>query len=211
MLIRINGASGTLFDESFLKYQVSELTRLRQISAEIFVIKGLDAALNIDRESFNVSHPHYQIIKNWLHTALRQLMNKHKYLSSAVSRSALEERKNQTFAELHNIVAEQIKSAGLAAVSAREVIYRVTPVQSHIFDSGPSAALELNREKALAPIIKSKNSTPKEKVQQILNEEKAKALASILSAYGVDQHLPKEKLEELISAILEVMVLEIRK
>lgn len=212
VLIRINGASGTLFDESFLKYQVSELTRLRQISAEIFVIKGLDAALNIDRESFNVSHPHYQIIKNWLHTALRQLMNKHKYLSSAVSKSALDERKNQTFAELRNIVTEQIKSVGLAAVPVKEVVYRVSSVvQERLVDPSRPATLELNREKALAPIFKSKNSTPKEKVQQILNEEKAKALASILSAYGVDQHLAKEKLEALISAILEVMVLEIRK
>lgn len=211
VLIRINGASGTLFDESFLKYQVSEQTRLRQISAEIFVVKGLDAALNIDRESFNVSHPHYQIIKNWLHTALRQLMNKHKYLSSAVSKNALNERKKQTFAELHNIVAEQVKSAGVAALPVREVVYSVTSVQSVIFDTGQSSALELDRDKALAPILKAKNSTPKEKVQQILNEEKAKALASILSAYGIDEHLPKEKLEALISAILEVMVLEIRK
>jgi hypothetical protein len=212
VLIRINGASGTLFDESFLKYQVSELTRLRQISAEIFVIKGLDAALNIDRESFNVSHPHYQIIKNWLHSALRQLMNKHKYLSGAVSKSALDERKKQTFAELRNIVTDQIKSVGLTAVPAREVVYSSgTVVQERSVDPGQPATLELNREKALAPIFKSKNSTPKEKVQQILNEEKAKALASILSAYGVDQHLAKEKLEALISAILEVMVLEIRK
>lgn len=212
VLIRINGASGTLFDESFLKYQVSELTRLRQISAEIFVIRGLDAALNIDRESFNVSHPHYQIIKNWLHTALRQLMNKHKYLSSAVSKNALHERKNQTFAELRNIVTEQMKSVGLASLSAKEVLYSVTSVASDRPNgSGQTPTLELSREKALAPILKSKNSTPKEKVQQILNEEKAKALASILSAYGVDQHLPKEKLEALISAILEVMVLEIRK
>ncbi|XRA79673.1 hypothetical protein RPN52_21200 [Pseudomonas putida] len=113
---------------------------------------------------------------------------------------------------MRNIVTDQIKSVGLTAVPAREVVYSSgTVVQERSVDPGQPATLELNREKALAPIFKSKNSTPKEKVQQILNEEKAKALASILSAYGVDQHLAKEKLEALISAILEVMVLEIRK
>ena len=44
LLIRISDASGTGFDETFVKYQISEQTRLNQITAEIFVIKGLDAA-----------------------------------------------------------------------------------------------------------------------------------------------------------------------
>ena len=53
VLIRIRGASGTLFDPTFLNYQVSEQTRLRQITVEIFVREGLDSAINIDRESFS--------------------------------------------------------------------------------------------------------------------------------------------------------------
>jgi len=40
-LIRINGSSGTLFDPTFMRYQVSEQTRLRQITCEIFVNEGL--------------------------------------------------------------------------------------------------------------------------------------------------------------------------
>ena len=58
VLVRVHGSSGTLFDPTFLRYQVSEQTRLRQISCEIFVSEGLEAALNIDRESFNYAHPH---------------------------------------------------------------------------------------------------------------------------------------------------------
>ena len=75
VLVRINGASGANFDDTFMKYQVSEQTRLNQTTSEIFVSSGLDAALNIDRESFNFAHPHYQIVSNWLHRALRQLAN----------------------------------------------------------------------------------------------------------------------------------------
>jgi hypothetical protein len=81
VLVRIRGASGALFDPTFFKYQVSEQTRLRQITSELFIQRGLDAALNIDRESFNFSHPHVQLVGAWLHRAIRQLTNKHKDVS----------------------------------------------------------------------------------------------------------------------------------
>lgn len=80
-LVRVNNASGVLFDPSFLGYQVSELTRLRQLMSEVFITEGLDAALNIDRESFNFSHPHYQYLQKWVHFAVRQTTNKLKGLN----------------------------------------------------------------------------------------------------------------------------------
>lgn len=83
VLVRIREASGTLFDPTFLNYQVSEQTRLRQITAEIFVHEGLDSAINIDRESFNYSHPHFLFIQKWLHRALRLLANRLKARAAA--------------------------------------------------------------------------------------------------------------------------------
>ena len=47
VIVRINNASGAPFDDTFFRYQVSEQTRLRQITSEIFVTEGLDAALNM--------------------------------------------------------------------------------------------------------------------------------------------------------------------
>lgn len=78
VILRVNNASGILFDSTFMKYQVSEYTIRGQLTAEIFVREGLDSALNIDRESFNISHPHYQLIMRWLHDAIRQVINKYK-------------------------------------------------------------------------------------------------------------------------------------
>ena len=82
-LVRIREASGTLFDPTFLNYRVSEQTRLRQITAEVFVHEGLDSAINIDRESFNYSHPHFLFLQKWLHRALRLLANRLKALAAA--------------------------------------------------------------------------------------------------------------------------------
>ena len=98
VLIRIREASGTLFDPTFLNYQVSEQTRLRQITAEIFVHEGLDSAVNIDRESFNYSHPHFLYIQRWLHKALRVLVNRLKALSVAdlLREKALRHQQAQT-------------------------------------------------------------------------------------------------------------------
>lgn len=38
--------------------------------------EGLDGAINIDRESFNYSHPHFLFIQLWLHRSLRLLVNR---------------------------------------------------------------------------------------------------------------------------------------
>ncbi|MDQ0653778.1 ATP-binding protein [Pseudomonas cedrina] len=210
VLIRINGASGTLFDENFLKYQVSEQTRLRQITAEIFVIKGLDAALNIDRESFNISHPHYLIIKNWLHSALRQLMNKHKSLASDVNKNVLQERKVESFQQLRDIVVASAKTQGVDEF--KEVNYLPVKKVPTLFpvDNSDSGKLEIS-ETVLKPLYVKKNYTVKDKLRHSLNEEKAKSLASLLSIYGVDEFLSEDKFESLISSILEVMILEIKK
>lgn len=80
ILVRINNSTGVSFDRNFMDYQVSEMNRLRQLSSEVFIHHGLDAALNIDRESFNLSHPHYQFLMRWIHAAIRQTTNKLKSL-----------------------------------------------------------------------------------------------------------------------------------
>ena len=92
VLIRVRETSGTLFDASFLDYRISEQNRLSQITAEVFVQQGLDGAINIDRESFNYSHPHFLFIQRWLHRALRLLINRNK----AIAKQHLtDERKSQ--------------------------------------------------------------------------------------------------------------------
>ncbi len=209
VLIRINGASGTLFKDNFLEYQISELTRLRQITAEIFVIKGLDAALNIDRESFNISHPHYLILKNWLHSAMRQLMNRLKTLSGDANKEKLEEKKEETFAELSQILSRHAAHTG--KTTTKEVIYTSKKTEPDLLTKIKSTThLEIS-DHILASIAKERPTTPRERFKKTLNEEKAKSLASILSLYGIDEYLSEGDFESLISAILEVMILEIKK
>ena len=73
--IRINGASGALFDPEFMNWQLAEYMLKKQMTIEINILDGFESALNIDRESFNFAHPHYQLVMRWLHKALRQVVN----------------------------------------------------------------------------------------------------------------------------------------
>ena len=42
------------------------------ISGEIYIEEGLEDAMNIDRKSFRVTHPHYIALQNFLHQFLRE-------------------------------------------------------------------------------------------------------------------------------------------
>jgi hypothetical protein len=106
VLVRIHGASGTLFDSTFMRYQVSEQTRLRQITCEIYVYEGLDSALNIDRESFNSAHPHSVYITKWLHEALRQLTNTQKKISKELRDQSLGESGQKALTVIQRVASE---------------------------------------------------------------------------------------------------------
>lgn len=89
VLIRAHDATGTLFDPTFLRFPLSEQRRLTQMTCEIFITRGFDGAINIDRESFNFAHPHVVALTKWLHSALRRVIAVEKRIAS----SALQERR----------------------------------------------------------------------------------------------------------------------
>ncbi len=103
VLIRINQASGTLFDPKFMGFPTDE-RRLGQISCEIFVEEGLDGALNIDRESLNETHPHVVALRRWFHGSLRQVIARVKSLSGSAARSGREVSLSDTQERLFQLV-----------------------------------------------------------------------------------------------------------
>ena len=186
VLIRIREASGTLFDSTFLNYQVSEQTRLRQITAEIFVHEGLDSAINIDRESFNYSHPHFLFIQRWLHNALRLLVNRLKALATEDLQREKKQRQATIRADRQTHAVE-IWQRRLGEDAD-------PPVQETITDDLPkeigSAVVEWPSEK------EPEHYSP--------DSDKAKALAIVLEAYGVLSNLSVKDRGRLIKDILDL-------
>lgn len=196
VLIRVNSASGTLFDETFLDYRVSELTRLKQMMAEVYVTKGLDPALNIDRESFNSSHPHYQFIQDWLHRAIRQATNRLKATSKEVldknkdersetHRTALATHVDSVWTKLHGDAAFPPEVALVEHVDlADEAERREGKLIIEHTISIPSTASLAERARSLAT-----------------QTARIKAIASVLAAYGLTEIMPYHRLEALINDI----------
>jgi len=199
-LIRINGANGTLFDSAFLEYQVSEQTRLRQLTGEVFAIKGLDSALNIDRESFNIAHPHYQYLKRWMHNALRQFMSKHKALSKNDATVRNQLKIDQVKSDIDSLVVDFTTARSVRFFSSAK------GDQPTLLDD--PGAIVINRE---AIIPKPRAVTSTEKARLGLHEDKLVAVANILESYGLLSSLSPAEVEKLIGAIGKIFLLDIKK
>ncbi|WP_416865840.1 MAG: ATP-binding protein [Imperialibacter sp.] len=198
VLLRVHNASGALFDETFLKYQVSEQTRLRQITAEIFVKEGLDAALNIDRESFNFAHPHYQFITKWLHRALRQFTNKHKAIGSEI--------RNQKRSDQIEVQKSRVASIAETQWLTQKKNDEETPAvefvaKSEVDEQRAKGKKAYVIEKVIPEyVLKSKGQNRE------LREQKIQALVTVLDAFGLLDDMPFERQEKLIHSIADLFL-----
>ena len=71
ILIRIKNVGIGYYDQSMLDYRSNEGPRSRWLTGEIYVDKGLEDALNIDRDSFNRFHPEFRALQIHVHDVLR--------------------------------------------------------------------------------------------------------------------------------------------
>ncbi|WP_157650521.1 ATP-binding protein [Burkholderia ubonensis] len=202
LLIRINGASGTLFDESFLDYRVSELTRLKQIMAEVYVTKGLDPALNIDRESFNTSHPHYQFIKDWVHRALRQVTNRLKAINKSLLDDARSEKAQRQMGRLDNYVSDVwVEQRGAGDLPPKVSIVATDSQRELELDSQRSRGVIVIDQAAIVSPLKKPPANA-----SVMLDAKIRGLVVVLSAYGLLEGMPVDRVQSLvrdISAVFE--------
>lgn len=200
IMVRINGASGILFDDHFLKYQISEQTRLRQLTAEIYVIKGLDAALNIDRESFNVAHPHYQFLKKWVHHSLRQVMSRHKSLAKTSKDSVMVSGFTEAKSKISEILAE-----GTGKNLTTEDIVFSKASQMALRES----AIVFDRDVVFSPRVNIRPNSKSDKLKEELLEEQIKAVAAVLEGYGLLKGLTPQQRDALLQKIVAIFTVGI--
>ncbi len=201
VLVRINGASGIPFDEHFLQYRVADSNRLRQLSAEIYIKEGLDAALNIDRESFNIAHAHYQLLKKWLHNALRQVTNKQKASSTAASSQRLAVR----LSDASEALSEIVKRDRPSQTPARTVEFHKSPGAAPL----TSNALSFEYNKIFGQ-AQRKPTTHTSKARSDLLEKQIAAVAAVLDGFDVFSHLDPEQRESLLKKIVAIFTVDLK-
>jgi len=195
-LVRINNASGVLFDPTFLNYQVSELTRLRQLMSEVFITEGLDSALNIDRESFNYSHPHYQYMQKWVHFAVRQTTNRLKSLN----KDLLDKRKTARTGES----VSQLASLVDRVWQARRGEDAEPPPEVRIAASRQGSLALADRERGVLVLDPAALTPGREPAADGVEAARIEALAKVLTAYGLLEDLSYADQERLIADIAAV-------
>jgi hypothetical protein len=205
VVLRVGNASGALFDETFMGYETSELTRKEQVTAEIFVHQGLDAAINIDRESFNFAHLHYQFLMRWLHSAFRQFSNRHKELGK--QRRTV--RKKFESVQAQERVAEKVENA-LRSRGIEDVPAVVLLEPERLSEAGQLRAdgIIALRKSAVVPPSGQQRRSPDEALRRELAEKKAVAIAQLLHGMGLLESLSYEEQEQLIRDILEIVLLD---
>jgi hypothetical protein len=206
VVIRVNEASGALFDDSFLRYKVSEQNRLRQITAEIFVLEGLDAALNIDRESFNFSHPHYLLLQQWLHGALRQVTNKLKGMAKELNAAEHKQSANIRVSAISRAASEEW---GRLRGSAHEVAPKIGFIeeteQINLVEFESDLDVRLPRKTIFADANHAGPKTAKAMEESAAFDERIKAIYQVLAAYDVFEKMSLKKQTELMRSIVRVL------
>lgn len=193
-LVRVHGASGTLFDPSFLRYQVAEPTRLRQISCEIFVTEGLDSAINIDRESFNFAHAHIVRLTSWLHSALTRAITQQKQVASFVRQRAKEQGEEDEQSEIAAVVSQAWDEVTGDDDDVPPVLLRA----SSSTESSPGSYI-FNRNRVLGEL--AYHST----LQSRRIEREVIAIAQVLDAYDLLDPLDPERRENLMRLIVNIL------
>lgn len=200
-LVRIHGASGTLFDSTFFNYQVAELTRLRQITCEIFVKQGLEAALNIDRESFNTAHPHTVLLTRWVHSALRQLATAQKREAQQLRGESRDMTRRDTEDRITRIIetANDLRTDGEGVVP--NIRFTRLGEKSTQQEEGITQSFDLDR--ILEEIPDARVASPKSD-----SLRKLEAITKVLSVYGVLEQLSPKEQDNLLGSILGILEAE---
>ena len=200
-LIRIHGASGTGFDDGFLRYQTRENVRLGQTTCEIFVTEGLEGALNIDRESFNYAHPHVVYLSKWLHGALTSLFTEEKKLSSKVRKRKRTSQRAAKEQALHNIAEEAWQQEGYVDEELPTIAFLDEEAQTT--DEDPLDSLKADSYSISRPRLS--DAMPGVSPGPLSNTTELEAIFQILAAFGLLDLLDEPERQRLATALAGVV------
>lgn len=194
VLLRINNATGILFDSTFMRYQIAEHVIKGQLTIEVFVREGLDSALNIDRESFNIAHPHYQMIMRWLHDAMRKVVAKYKEVKK-VKTKVVKDVKGVAFSQS---VEKVVDNAASFKGKDRDEIRTVTISNDHNPEID-AYHVNSNEFQDWVGVVKVKTE------QELIYQEKFKAIIQTLDAFDLLEELSETEQKALFEAISKII------
>jgi hypothetical protein len=115
--IRLRNVGIGGYDHTFYKYSEEiETIRSRWVSGEIFVDKGLESALNIDRDSFNEHDEHFKKLQMKLHEKLHSVFKE----INKLSREKSDAKSDKKETELRRYISKTILDQTDGKLSLRQ-------------------------------------------------------------------------------------------
>ena len=130
ILVRIRHVGIGAYDKSFLSYRYAEGPRFAWLTGEIFVDEGLEDALTVGRDGFDIGHPHYIALRKWLHLELRKRIFPTLYRSIGARRRLKDDIRSKI--RRHAFVED------ISAFADRPIVIRETK------QAGPPIHIDLN-------------------------------------------------------------------
>lgn len=192
ILVRVAGSSGELFNPRFLNYRTSENLRLRQVSAEAFVQRGFDNALNVDRESYVETDPAVRALQRWTHRSMTRIFTRLKKDQQAVAALKKEDVAGET-------IEAVVASAGSAW--SRHRGKRSAPPEV-LVSSKKTPPADLKAGTIFVGGIPSERRGGIER--EVVFSARLRALVQILEAHDLLQNLSDEERSSLIAEIAAI-------
>lgn len=108
LLIRIKNVAIGLYDPALLDYPKIEGPRFNWVSGEVYVDEGLEDALNIDRDSFNKLHSHFERLRRSVHERLKEVFSQAGKGTQERSQAQRQQQQAQKIAMLKELLGEEL-------------------------------------------------------------------------------------------------------
>lgn len=149
-LIRLRHVGIGEYDKSFLDYRYAEGPRFAWMTCDLFVEEGLEDALTVGRDGFDVGHPHYLALRQWLHGELR----------------------NRIFPTLYTSIKARRLNREVARLQSRDLAFRNsisafagTPIDIDVIEQRGAPRVVVDLENGTAT-INNAASWPRGKIQR---------------------------------------------
>ncbi len=113
ILIRLRQVAIGEYDANIMTYPQAEGPRFSMLSSEIFVHKGLDDGLKVDRDGFNTLDPHYIRLQAFIHSLLHEKIfpeswGEEKKRNTAKRKAKTQERTKKFASKLRSVTKQAI-------------------------------------------------------------------------------------------------------
>lgn len=129
VIIRIRNVAIGKADKNFMDYPWAEKMYMTWTFGEIYVDEGLEDALNINRNSFTINHPHYMYLRKYIHDLLHDKIFKRarkRYEEKKIEARVFQEKTRKE--QISKILAKSEKLQNIEGIKQTPEIDNPLPV-----------------------------------------------------------------------------------